>query len=495
MSPSPDGKQLWCQFCGTTRDDPVALQELEQAQAKRVLDSDYEPPARSFEMEDEQKRLLKLAWDCIQENDMKTAVYILEDGLKRYDSFADAWYLLSLTVTNPLKKVEYLDQALAIQPYHEYAWRDKGILEGVIPAGEGQAADQPDPTEPIVAESAVQTCAVCGGQYTQESGLLVCHHCGYKPGGPVAQRTQDYRGGYDKLDNALLQRRFGFTKEWKIGARVLACQNCGAQLTLTSEEFSTQCRFCDTAHVLIRDAVGSFEEPDALLPFQIDRETAARAVHNRLSPDLRSQVERGDLQAVYLPFWDFAHTMAVFEDFKIVPHDIRDVLVSGVQSPSQAVLYELMPYQLRALIPYDARYLATYPAQIYGLDVIQASITGWAYIKASSRYQSMFHAAPEMELARTDLTYGPDNGDFVDLDRVRIKELGYRLVLLPVWMVTLHMQDGTRRPAVVNGQTGEAIISASFVHTDTIIAGPNRPQPDLPIQPLPRRNVIRPLSG
>jgi hypothetical protein len=107
----------------------------------------------------------------------------------------------------------------------------------------------------------------------------------------------------------------------------------------------------------------------------------------------------------------------------------------------------------------------------------------------------MFHTVPEMELARTDLTYGPDHGDFVDLDRVRIKELGYRLVLLPVWMVTLHMQDGTRRPAVVNGQTGEAIISASFVHTDTIIAGPNRPQPDLPIQPLPRRNVIRPLSG
>ena len=102
--------------------------------------------------------------------------------------------------------------------------------------------------------------------------MLVCGHCRYHPGGV---RLPADRSGYDKLDNALLQRRFGFTREWKIGARVLVCQNCAAQLTLSGTTFSTQCPFCDSAHVLVQDAVGSFEEPDALLPFKIDRRAAA----------------------------------------------------------------------------------------------------------------------------------------------------------------------------------------------------------------------------
>jgi hypothetical protein len=106
---------------------------------------------------------------------------------------------------------------------------------------------------------------------------------------------------------------------------------------------------------------------------------------------------------------------------------------------------------------------------------------------------------PDVELARTDQNayHLPDRSFSSELDRVKIDGLRYRLLLLPVWMVTLNMEDGTRRPAVVNGQTGEVIVSASFVSPHTIIAGPNRATQQLPpIQPLPRRhpNVIRPLE-
>ncbi|MBN1966462.1 MAG: hypothetical protein JW910_17560, partial [Anaerolineae bacterium] len=230
MLPSPDGSRLWCQFCGVTRDDPAALAALEAYQADPPEPARYDPPGRGLDIELEDRLALDQAWESIQEGDPRSAALLLNATLSRRPDLADGWYLLSLTTDDPKLKLIYLNRALDAQPYHEYAWRDKGVMEGVIPAGEGTAADQPDPAGPVEAESETQACPTCGGALAFNIGLgtLVCSHCGYRPGDRIAA---SYRGGYDKLDNALLQRRFGFSREWRIGQRVLVCQNCHAQLT------------------------------------------------------------------------------------------------------------------------------------------------------------------------------------------------------------------------------------------------------------------------
>lgn len=493
LCPSPDGKRLWCQFCGTTRDDPDALQKLEVYQASTINRTAYDPPAREIDMSLEQRRTLDSAWDSIQTGDLVTAAYILQYALREDPNFADAWYLRSMTIDDRAEKLTCLNNALQAQPYHEYAWRDKGVLEGVIPpCGEGQVGAMPDPVEPVEAESKTQSCPTCTGALTFDAalGTLICHHCGFRPGDLPRAR---FRGGYDKLDHALLQRRFGFSKAWRIGERVLVCQNCHAQLTLSSSTLSTQCPFCDTSHVLVQDAVGSFEQPDALLPFKVDRQAAASAVHRRLSSGVQQQIERGEIQGVYLPFWAFRLVTIALEYFTPVSHNVGDVLVSGAVQPAQAVLYELMPYDLSQLVSYDHRYLAQWPAQIYSLDVIQASITGWAYIKYAAWQRVYRGQLPLVELARTDRDayHLPDQSMSRELDRIKVEGLRYRLLLLPVWMITLHMANGMRRPAVVNGQTGEAIISASFASPETIIAGPNRAT--LELEPR-RTTVIRPIQ-
>ncbi len=482
----PSGNQLWCQFCGQTRDDPDAQQRLEQYRATRTDQDGYEPPTRTL-LDDEQRHLLNEAWAWIQEGDFKAAQFLLRPAISHTANFADAWYLLSKTTTDPHERLLYLEQALAAQPYHEYAWREKGILEGVIPPGEGHLQDQPDPVDPVAATSETQNCPQCGGRlaYNAAVGLLVCQHCGFRPGQEA--RPAGITGGYQKLDNALLQRRFGFSKEWHIGKRVLVCQNCCAQITLSGSTLSARCPFCDTAHVLVQDAVGSFEEPDGLIPFRMDRKAAAQAIHERLDPAARELIASGDFTALYLPFWAFSLTTTTLEDFMPFTLGVKDVLVSGVIQPRQLVLTELMPYHLDDLIAYDHRYLATWPAQIYSVDAIQASITGWAYIKYAARRRTQGHVLPDIELARTDRPYN-QGAQLGDLDRARIKNLLYRLLLLPVWMVTLHMSDDTRRPAVVNGQTGEVVVSASFAQLETIIS-----RRDPVIRPLPRRKVIRPL--
>ncbi|MBN1678979.1 MAG: hypothetical protein JW966_01720 [Anaerolineae bacterium] len=506
LSVSPDGDRLWCQFCGAERDDPDAQAVIAQIKADPNHQiTDYNPPARLRDISPDQRRMLNDAWESIQQGDRKTAEFVLHNALKRFDYTADIWYLLALTADAPDEKHFFLDQALAEEPRHEYAWRDKGILDGVIPGGSGHAAATPDPSEPVAADAEAQICPLCHAPlgFDAARGMVVCGHCGFTPGQP---RPVSFRGGYDRLENALLQRRFGFSKEWRIGQRVFVCENCHAQLTIPTTTLATQCPFCDSPQVLIRDAVGSFEEPDALLPFRIDRAAAAKAVHRRLPSDLRERIERGEVQGVYVPFWSFEGVVSVMLGldenagvlFRPGVYDIGDVLVGGVTQPSQAALYELMSYDLDRLVRYDRRYLGRWPAQIYRVDVVQASITGRAYLKYAARRLSTGYDLPGIELARTDSqVYRTPNTPLWQRARVEIERMNYRLLLLPVWMIRLILRDGTSRPAVVNGQTGEAIILASFRQPDLIIAGPNRPPvEDLPIQPLMqrRRNVIRPIK-
>ena len=548
MLPADDGTGLWCQFCGVRRDDPDARQTAERAQVQLAAQDGYTPPSRDWEMPLEDRRLLDDAWKSIQAGDTVSAAYLLREGVSRNAELADGWYLLSLTTGDPGEKMTYLDRALELQPYHEYAWRDKGVLEGVIP-DQPAAAVIPDPTIPqpdsVDAESETHACPLCGGTLVHNValGALICGHCGHRPGTAPAARaatvTAGAQRGYQPLDNALLQRRFGFSREWHIGERVLVCQNCHAQLTLSGTTLSTQCPFCDSAHVLVQDAVGSFEQPDALLPFTIDRTAAAKAVHRALEPAIRPQIERGEMQGVYLPFWSFKALVSIWGAYALTPataaqgstsltfsiplfsftvgedrprsanrqeiepfrtgvYSVDDALVGGVSEPRQPVLYELMPYDLRALVPYDPRYLAQHAAQIYSIDVVQASITARAYAKHVARRLATGYPAPPVDLARTDSSaYNPPDTPLWRAARVEIEALSYRLILLPVWMITLILRSGLHRPAVVNGQTGEAILTRSFHTPDTILNPRRASVEDMPLVPEPRRRapVIRPIES
>ncbi len=409
LTPDVDNNRLWCQFCGFVRTDPDALALLEPY--RNVPSAAYEPPSRDWDVTPIKQRRLDTAWRSIQAGDLDGAAFLLNDTVGLYPDCADAWYLLALTTSDRGLKLTYLDRALAEQPYHEYAWREKGVLEGVIPAQD--APPMPDPEGPVEAQSVTEACPLCQGAlaFDVAAGTLVCGHCGYRPGAALGPGvTPRFRGGYDDLEHALLQRRFGFSREWKIGARVLVCQNCHAQLTLSETTFSTQCPFCDSAHILVQDAVGSFEEPDALLPFKIDRAAAAKALHKQMPPELHTQIERGELWGVYLPFWSFEGAASVLLEGDLMvmggalpgAYPAGDVLVGGVTRPPQAILYELMPFDLDDLIGYDPRYLARWSAQIYNIDVIQASLTARAYIKYAGRLQASGGAVPPVELARSD---------------------------------------------------------------------------------------------
>ncbi len=507
LLPQPDGPGLWCQFCGYRSDTTQAQALAGELRAGQAL-SDYEPPYRDWRIDPLALDLLNRAWRAIQQGDRTSAAYMLREMLSTYPTLADIWYLLSLTTDDRGERLQYLQGALELLPYHEYAWRDRGILEGVLPAGEAPALPDPTPEAPVSARSETPACSLCGGRmaYDVAAAGLVCAHCGHREG--VSPRPGTLVGqGYRRLEHAQLRRRFGFSQEWRISSRVLICRNCHAQITLGGEALTGRCPFCDSAHVLLGDAVGSFEAPAALLPFKVNRRAAARALQEALPDALRGRIERGTLTAVYLPFWAFESVVMVrmpvvaptrSMDMQPGIYPVRHALVAGTPHPPDAVLDALMPYDLEALVPYDPRYLAHWQARLYSIDVVQASLAA----RAHARHQARLAATGQITL--------PPAGDYVRRDPraytlpetwawlaslIAIEEIHYRLLLLPVWFVTLEPCQGRAMPAYVNGQTGEAVLSDSFARPERLVGRRARPvsAPTGAITPLPRRSVIRPL--
>ena len=509
LLPHPDGSGLWCQFCGYVSADPQAQALAEQVRANSPA-NDYLPPYRDWRIDAVALDLLNRAWQAIQAGDRLSASYMLREMRSSYPTLADIWYLLSLTTDDRGEKLQYLLNALELQPYHEYAWRDKGILEGAIPASEAPPLPDPAPDTPVTASSETPDCPLCGGRmaYDAAAAALVCAHCGHREGA-LPRRADSRRRGYRKLEHAQLRRHFGFSQEWHISNRVLICQNCHAQITLGGGALTGHCLFCDSPHVLLSDAVGSFEAPDALLPFSIDRRAAARALQEVLPDPLREQIERGTLAGVYLPFWAFESVALVRMPIAsagmavVQPgvYPVRDALVAGTPHPPDTVLDALMPYHLDALVPYEPRYLAHWQARLYDIDVMQASLTARAHARHQARLAATGQIAlpPAGDFARSDpRAYTPPENWAWLASQIAVDEMYYRLILLPVWFVTLQQRNGQTIPAYVNGQTGEAVLSGSFAHSEQIVARRSQPASPLAgqIAPLPRqrRSVIRPLQ-
>jgi hypothetical protein len=108
----------------------------------------------------------------------------------------------------------------------------------------------------------------------------------------------------------------------------------------------------------------------------------------------------------------------------------------------------LEPFDLRYLRPYDQRYLASWSAELYTKDAIQASL--------------------EISVAHRD-------------------NLDYRLLLLPVWMTTIHLRGGEFLHSLVNAQTGKWWSPGGMIRA--VLSAPSATQ----ATPRPSESVIKPL--
>jgi hypothetical protein len=231
---------------------------------------------------------------------------------------------------------------------------------------------------------------------------------------------------------------------------------------------SQRCRFCGANAVIVTDAVGSFTQPEELVPFQLNEAQAEESVNHALKGlgerlmNLfgHHQIERQTVEGVYLPFWIFdamievtrVRTIDGIEKDRETMTDIRaNVAVCAVKSPRPQLTKQLGSYDLTAAVHYEPKWLAKYPAQLYRIDFDAASLDAHAQAADLMRHK---YARRVEEVQDYQSRQHPE----IILIYPQVQSMSFRLSLLPVWIATLNIAGGGERLAVVNGQTGKTAL-------------------------------------
>ncbi len=332
----------------------------------------------------------------------------------------------------------------------------------------------PAPEQPKIEPKKSYACPNCGANiaYDISAGGIACEYCGYAA--PVKAKTVGKQAEEFEFTLETLSRS---EQGWGTQRQVLACESCGAQLSLPEGVLSTSCPFCASNQVNIRKSLDEFLRPRFLAPFKVTSEDTRQAVKAWLGkgwfhPDgLKGNTILQRIQGVYLPFWTFdtridAHWTAQVGYEKTERHynasqkrwetrtriewrwekgDLRlsidDFLITGSHNDhiSHRILEGLYPYQLKALVTYSPDYLAGWQAQAYETTLTEA----WEAAKNALREQAK--QACRQDIASTHIRNFSMTADFADES--------WRYILLPVYLSTYKFSGETYQ-VMVNGQTG-----------------------------------------
>jgi hypothetical protein len=317
-------------------------------------------------------------------------------------------------------------------------------------------------TGPVAASAKLMKCPNCGGRMRagDDGRSVVCEFCGHTEGRDMGQDS-----GIKSFSMAMLKQR-GQSVQWVVGDRLLKCQTCGAERTLQHGAMSEHCLFCGSSHVVQTDALGSFQQPDGLVRFNVNRQQAHEAVQKALHGTVErvkgwfvnNEAGRIELETMYLPFWLFDFSLEVKKtisrtsgsrstnayDVPAVRYEslsemANDVPVLASKEIDQKLIKGTGRFLFDHVKPYHPDLLASHSALIYRLPFDKAALDARQKVAETMR-----------------MMYEDNNGNSKEQVRVSIlfQQIMFRLVLLPFWVVTIFEQDGDIRPALVNGQTG-----------------------------------------
>lgn len=468
-----------CHGCGKILDAPP--ETLEEA-AARLAARGPRPEVKLTHrgpLEERAAILFDTAQERLWNDDKVGAISKLKLALEIQTNFADAHLWLAKLADDEADQRDQLGEILAHDPSHQEAMLMLMVLDGRITQAEADdLAKRPhepeavwEQAEGVAASSAALLCPNCGGHLTvTDEAQVVCRFCGQVVD-PEALSALDSAG--DVLSAALLERR---TKpvRWLIGSRIVHCGQCGADRTLARSELSARCAFCGSGQVILQDALGSFEQPEGLIPFTVSEEAAKAAVRDALAgmgERLRGMVSPDDkivsagIEGVFLPFWVFDALVEVtvtgwdkgarmqdrgrmqMGDLGYRHSSFRDgytgLFVPAVTSPPPELVAELGEFEMDAMRPYEPALLASHPAALYTVEVDRASLEArsMASQRAKQRELAVSNALEEMSVSALPL------------------QMSFMLVLAPVWLSTLRERDGDLRTALIHGLTGKVVMS------------------------------------
>ena len=416
-------------------------------------------------MSDKARDLLVRGVAAAKAKDVDEARFFLEWVLRTESSLeqrADAFFWLGEISSDPEAKRGYLSEALACRPNHYQAQRSLAVLDGRL---DPQDIINPDMLQPQLSNQQGETsaqrfvCQNCGGRltYTPDGRSLTCEYCSRRK--EVAETGLEQRQDINPYDFtiAMATAKGHFHP---ISTRTMECQACGAVFVLAPETVSLTCPYCAAVYVVDQTETRHLLPPQGIIPFTVT-ETRIRKLllswsnHHKLSVNTRLTPPRG----LYFPAWVFSISGplpwecsvpndnnwegSINENWKplsgieLVAQD--DIVVPASRTAPKKWVTRLHDYNLDALIPYEASYLADWPAESYQISVSDASLDARQLVLTKTR-KALIEKIPFLYKN-------------LHLDSKDLLVESFQLVLLPIWISSYHLA-GKQHPIIVNGQTG-----------------------------------------
>ncbi|WKZ46611.1 MAG: hypothetical protein QY306_12410 [Anaerolineales bacterium] len=384
------------------------------------------------------------------------AVYMSND----HNALAEGWFWISQLKDDKIEKRKALENCLAHDLQHARARRALAILDGKLKADEIVDPDRlPSAPEGLRAADAQRfVCPKCGGRMTfsPDGQSLTCEYCARN------QKFAAQPGTADEKDFIIaMATARGHGKP--LNQQVFHCEGCGCEFILPPNQISTTCVYCGSAHVVNWESEEQLLAPDGIIPHAFDRQRAVKRLvewveGNRIQPEGKVEPPRG----VYLPLWTFdiggeiQYTGEIYENEDDLfgqrtretrlrrvsdsyPVHVNDLPIPAARKLS-GVFQRLIPtFELRAVKPYEAGYLANWPAEVYDIPLAEASLDARA--QALAKY-------------KRDLPLLVNSIKLISTSSANMTVESFRLTLLPVWMTELPFNGGEHL-VLINGWNGE----------------------------------------
>lgn len=309
------------------------------------------------------------------------------------------------------------------------------------------------------------SCPNCGApvQYDPSKAVLHCEYCGYEGEitGVHSRIENDFNAG--KIDDS----------EWNKEAKVVHCDNCGANNVVDSGEISIRCPFCGSNQVVDTDELAGIK-PHRVIPFQISNQVAKEIYSKWLKKKffvpstVKKTILHLQLGGVYLPVWTFdtetssnydgqlgkhytrtvgtgknAHTVTEVRYFHIKgKKDVTfdDLIVNAGTKISQSEINAISPFDTNNAYVYDKRYLAGFASEHYVLRLEN----GWTNAK------NRINTVVKNEILKG---YSYDVVSYIHIQTL-YHNIKYKYVLVPIWIGAFQFGQKSYR-FIINGENGK----------------------------------------
>lgn len=316
-------------------------------------------------------------------------------------------------------------------------------------------------------------CPCCNAGLTFQSGTtqLICPYCDttfdLETVRAYNEREADQEQAEFIWEDAAHQQWSNADEET---VQVFSCPSCGGEILTDETTAATFCPFCDNPTIMPSRLSGGFK-PDAVLPFQRNKEDAKKAFLNLcknkplLPREFLAQNRIEKITGIYVPFWlydcsgdykgsyqatrihrwsDSQYHYTRTDHFLLrreAQADFAGIPMDGSAKMDDTLMESIEPYDYSQLSSFKMAYLSGFLADKY--DVPSES--------GEPRIRQRVEKSIQDQLQGTMLGYAtvvPTS------HQLRVCHSKARYVLLPVWMLNTRYH-GKLYTFAMNGQTGK----------------------------------------